>query len=88
MNNDFLLLIDGSSLLSTQYYGNLPREIMFAKTAEDREKFYDKIMQTSTGIYTNAIYGFMRSLLKILKEQKPKYIAVAWDISRDRKSVV
>lgn len=83
MNNDFLLLIDGSSLLSTQYYGNLPREIMFAKTAEDREKFYDKIMQTSTGIYTNAIYGFMRSLLKILKEQKPKYIAVAWDISRD-----
>lgn len=83
MNNDYLLLIDGSSLLSTQYYGNLPREIMFAKTTEDREKFYDKIMQTSDGIYTNAIYGFMRTFIKILKEQKPKYIAVAWDISRD-----
>ncbi len=59
MKNEFLLLIDGSSLLSTQYYGNLPREIMFAKTEEEREKYYHKIMQTSTGIYTNAIYGFM-----------------------------
>ena len=80
---DYLLLIDGSSLLSTQYYGNLPREIMFAKTTEDRVKFYDKIMQTSTGIYTNAIYGFMRTFLKILREQKPTYIAVAWDMSRN-----
>ena len=83
MKKDFLLLVDGSSLLSTQYFGNLPREIMFAKTTEDREKFYDKIMQTTTGIYTNAIYGFMRTFLKILKEQKPTYIAVAWDMSRD-----
>lgn len=83
MNNDYLLLIDGSSLLSTQYYGNLPREIMFAKTTEDREKYYNKIMQTSEGVYTNAIYGFMRTFIKILKEQKPKYIAVAWDVSRD-----
>ena len=33
---DFLLLIDGSSLLSTQFYGNLPREILFAKTVEER----------------------------------------------------
>ena len=64
MKEDYLLLVDGSSLLSTQYYGNLPREIMFAKTTEDREKFYDKIMQTSKGVYTNAIYGFLRTFLK------------------------
>ncbi len=83
MNKEFLLIIDGSSLLSTQYYGNLPREIMFAKTTEDREKFYYKIMQTSTGIYTNAIYGFMRTIVKILKNQKPAYIAVTWDLSRN-----
>ena len=83
MKEDYLLLVDGSSLLSTQYYGNLPREIMFAKTTEDREKFYDKIMQTSKGVYTNAIYGFLRTFLKILKEQKPKYVAVCWDMSRD-----
>ena len=79
----FLLLIDGSSLLTTQFYGNLPREIMFAKTLEEKEKYFHKIMMTSTGMYTNAVYGFMRTLMKIIKEQKPTYLAVAWDVSRD-----
>ena len=83
MDKEYLLLIDGSSLLSTQYYGNLPREIMFAKTTEEREAFYGKIMQTSMGVYTNAIYGFMRTFLKILREQKPTHVAVTWDLSRD-----
>ena len=27
-----LLIIDGSSMLSTNYYGNLPKSIMFEKT--------------------------------------------------------
>lgn len=35
------------------------------------------------GIYTNAIYGFMRTFLKILREQKPTHVAVTWDLSRD-----
>ena len=83
MSLDYLLLIDGSSLLTTQYYGNLPREVLFSKTEEERKKYYHKIMQTKTGIYTNAIYGFMRTLLKIIKDQKPKYLAVAWDKSRN-----
>ena len=83
MDNDYLLLVDGSSLLTTQYYGNLPREILFAKTDEEKKKHYHKIMQTAGGVYTNAVYGFMRTLLKILKSQKPKYLAVAWDKSRN-----
>ncbi len=81
--SEFLLLIDGSSLLSTQFFGNLPREIMFAKTPEEKEKYFHKIMMTSQGVYTNAIFGFMRTLLKILKEQKPSHLAVAWDLSRN-----
>lgn len=81
--DDYLLIIDGSSLLSTQFFGNLPKEIMFAKTTEEKEKYFPKIMQTSTGIYTNAVYGFLRALLKIMKEQKPTYLAVTWDISRN-----
>lgn len=80
---NYLLIIDGSSLLTTQFFGNLPREIIFAKTTEEKEVYFPKIMQTSEGIYTNAIYGFMRTILKIRKEQKPKYIAVAWDLTRD-----
>lgn len=83
MEKDFLLIIDGSSLLSTQFYGNLPREIMFAKTMEDKEKFFHKIMQTKSGIYTNGVYGFLRTLFSIIEKQKPKYIAVTWDVTRD-----
>lgn len=83
MEQEFLLLIDGSSLLTTQFFGNLPREILFAKTLEEKEKYFHKIMMTSKGVYTNAIFGFMRTLLKILKEQKPTYLAVAWDLSRN-----
>ena len=83
MEQKYLLLIDGSSLLSTQFFGNLPREIMYAKTMEEKEKYFHKIMMTSTGTYTNGIFGFMRALLKICKEQKPDYLAVAWDLTRD-----
>ena len=81
--NDFLLLIDGSSLLTTQFYGNLPREILYAKTLEEKQQYYHKIMKTSKGVYTNAVYGFLRTLFRILRDQKPGYIAVAWDLTRD-----
>ena len=81
--SDILLLIDGSSLLSTQYYGNLPREILFEKDEEKKAKYYHKIMMTSQGVYTNAVYGFLRTLFKILKDQDPAYLAVAWDATRD-----
>ena len=47
MEQEFLLLIDGSSLLTTQFFGNLPREILFAKTLEEKEKYFYKIMMTS-----------------------------------------
>lgn len=80
---DYLLVIDGSSLLTTQFFGNLPREIVFAKTMEEKAVYFPRIMQTTKGVYTNAVYGFMRVLLKILKEQRPAYLAVAWDVSRD-----
>ena len=80
---DMLLLIDGSSLLTTQFFGNLPREILYAKTEEEKAKYYHKIMMTSGGVYTNAVFGFLRTLIRILKEQKPSHIAVAWDLTRD-----
>ena len=64
---DYLLLIDGSSLLSTQYFGNLPREILYAKKQEEKEAWYHKIMMTSKGVYTNGIFGFLRYLFKIIR---------------------
>ena len=83
MANDYLLIIDGSSLLSTQFYGNLPKEILYAKTEEEKSQFYHKIMQNSKGVYTNGVFGFVKVLLSILKQQKPKYLAVCWDVTRD-----
>lgn len=80
---EFFLIIDGSSLLTTQYYGNLPKEILFSKTKEEKEKYNYKIMQTSKGVYTNAVFGFLRTLLRILKDQKPSYLAITWDVSRN-----
>ena len=78
-----LLIIDGSSLLSTSYYGNLPKEAMYAKTDEEREAAFSKILQTSTGVYTNGIFGFMKSLKKMIEIQKPTHVAVAFDMSRE-----
>ncbi|MBQ6090807.1 MAG: DNA polymerase I [Lachnospiraceae bacterium] len=83
-DKDTLLIIDGSSLLTTMFFGNLPREILFAKTDEEKEKYFYKIMQNSRGVYTNAIFGFFRTLFKILSGgARPKYLAIAWDMGRD-----
>ena len=35
--------------------------------------------KTSKGETTNAVYGFMRMLLELLRREKPQYLAVAWD---------
>ncbi|KKY02760.1 hypothetical protein VN21_01490 [Paraclostridium benzoelyticum] len=81
-NKEKLLIIDGSSLLSTSYFARLPRQIMFAKTIEEKEQFYDKILQTKDGIYTNGVFGFMQIMLSMIKEQKPTHLAVCLDSTR------
>ena len=83
MDDEYLLIIDGSSLLSTQFYGNLPPAVLMAKTVEEKEKYFPKIMQTSGGVYTNGVYGFLRYLLKILRQLKPTCLAVTWDLTRE-----
>ena len=57
------LIIDGSSMLSTSYYGNLPKSILFAKTDEDKERHYPEILHTSDGKYTNAMFTMLRTCL-------------------------
>ena len=37
---------------------------------------------TANGQHTNAIYGFATMLISLLKEEKPTYVAVAFDVSR------
>ena len=39
-------------------------------------------LTSPAGRPTNAVYGFTRMLLKLLKEENPEYMAVAFDVSR------
>ena len=77
------LIIDGSSMLSSSYYGNLPKQILFAKTEEERAKHYGKIMHAPDGTYTNGIFTMLRTVLKILKNQTPDHIAFVFDKTRN-----
>lgn len=59
-----LVLIDGNSIMNRAFYG-----IMGSKTLTSKD-----------GKYTNAIYGFLAILFKILEEEKPEYLAVTFDL--------
>ena len=38
-------------------------------------------LTNSQGLHTNAVYGFLNILFKILEEEKPNYLAVAFDVN-------
>ena len=59
-----LVAIDGNSIMNRAFYGIMN----------------SKMLMTSEGIYTNAIFGFMSILLKLLNEENPDYICVAFDL--------
>ena len=59
-----LVLIDGHSILNRAFYGIMT----------------SKMLMTEDGKYTNAIYGFLAILFKILEDIQPQYIAVAFDL--------
>lgn len=61
---DKLLVIDGNSMLNRGYYGLASNNLLCTKD----------------GIYTNAIYGFLGIMQKVLKEEEPQYICVTFDL--------
>ncbi|ADH98871.1 DNA polymerase I [Salisediminibacterium selenitireducens] len=40
------------------------------------------LLNTDKGVYTNAVYGFTTMLLKVLEEQKPTHLMVAFDAGK------
>ena len=38
-------------------------------------------LTNAEGLHTNAIYGFLNIMFKILEEEKPQFLAVAFDVS-------
>ncbi len=61
-----LLLLDGNSMLFRAYYATV----------------YGRMMKTSNGIPTNAIFGFVTMFQKALQEIAPDGIMVAWDAGK------
>lgn len=81
--HEHLLLIDGSSLLSCCFFGNLPKEYRFARTDEEKDRHLDKLRQSPNGEFTNGVFTMMTSMLKVIKNQKPTHMAVAWDLTKE-----
>ncbi|MDD2409788.1 MAG: DNA polymerase I [Bacilli bacterium] len=63
-----LILIDGNNLMFRSYYATL---------------YSGSVMKNSKGVVTNALYGFTTMINKIIEEEKPKYMAVAFDIGKN-----
>ena len=63
-----VILIDGNNLMFRSYYATL---------------YSGSIMKNSKGVVTNALYGFTTMINKIIEEEKPKYMAVAFDIGKN-----
>ncbi len=66
---DKLVLIDGNSIINRAFYGIMG----------------NKMLMTEDGTYTNAVYGFLSILFKILEDVKPQYLAVAFDLKAPTK---
>lgn len=79
-----LILIDGSSLLTTSFFGNVRRDFYSMKTAADKEAYLRRTaLRTSSGVFTNAVYPMTRILLNLIENQQPTHFVVAWDVSRN-----
>ncbi len=59
-----VVLVDGNNLLFRSYYATAYQGV---------------IMRNSKGFPTNALYGFLNMMNKIIHEEKPSYILVAFD---------
>jgi DNA polymerase-1 len=60
------LLVDGHSLAYRSYFA-------YAKGREGG-------LRTSTGIPTSVSFGFLKSLLETMEQEKPEYVAIAFDM--------
>lgn len=61
---DKFVLVDGNSIMNRAFYGIMG----------------SKMLTTKDGKYTNAVYGFLAIMFKLLDDVKPTYMAVAFDL--------
>lgn len=63
-----IILVDGNNLLFRSYYATA---------------YSGSLMKNSKGFPTNALYGFTNMINKIVTEENPEYMAVAFDIGKN-----
>ena len=63
-----IVLVDGNNLLFRSYYATA---------------YTGNMMKNSKGVPTNALFGFVGMINKIIAEEKPSYMAVAFDIGKN-----
>ncbi len=63
-----VILVDGNNLMFRSYYATA---------------YSGSMMKNSKGMPTNALYGFVNMINKIVEEEQPKYMAVAFDIGKN-----
>lgn len=59
-----LVLVDGNSIMNRAFYGIMG----------------SKMLTTKDGKYTNAVYGFLAILFKLLEDINPEYLVVSFDL--------
>ena len=69
MSKGKLVVIDGNSILNRAFYGIMG----------------SKMLMTADGTYTNAVYGFLAIMFKMLEEINPEYLVVAFDVKAPTK---
>lgn len=62
-----VILVDGNNLMFRSFYATL---------------YSGSMMTNKEGFPTNALYGFVNMMNKIIAEEKPEYIMVAFDIGK------
>ena len=63
-----LILVDGNNLMFRSYYATA---------------YTGNMMKNSKGVPTNALFGFVSMINKIISEEQPTYMAVAFDIGKN-----
>lgn len=82
--NEFLLIVDGSSLLATSYYSSLPKAIRKEKDEAKKEQLYPRLLKKDkSGRYCNALELFFHTLFTIMTFQQPSHLVVCWDAGRN-----
>ena len=68
LNRSNFLIVDGSSMLVRAYFASA---------------YGGRIMRSKSGVYTNAVFGFLNMMLRAVEQMRPTHLFVAWDVSRD-----